>query len=264
MSIGHPSDLAGMRRAGRLVAETIAAMRAAVRPGVTTAALDAIAGGVLGRAGGRSAPKLVYRFPGVTCISVNDEAVHGVPGRRVLREGDSRDPGRDGGARRLHGRRGRHGARRTRVGRSRQPRGRRGRRVPHRDRRGRAGHAPAGCWPRDRGACRARGLQGAPRAVRPRHRPDDSRSAERRELRRPASDGAADRGTRSSRSSPSSRRAPDARDPREATGRSGARTAASRPITNTQSSSAPAAARFSPRSPLERSVPRLTPVSPRR
>ena len=88
MSIAHPSDLAGMRRAGRLVAETIAAMRAAVRPGVTTAALDAIAGGVLDRAGGRSAPKLVYRFPGVTCISVNDEAVHGVPGRRVLREGD--------------------------------------------------------------------------------------------------------------------------------------------------------------------------------
>ena len=69
-----------MRRAGRLVAETIAAMRAAVRPGVTTTALDAIAGGVLDRAGGRSAPKLVYRFPGVTCISVNDEAVHGVPG----------------------------------------------------------------------------------------------------------------------------------------------------------------------------------------
>lgn len=88
MSIGHPSDLAGMRRAGRLVAETIAAMRAAVRPGVTTASLDAIAGGVLERAGGRSAPKLVYRFPGVTCISVNDEAVHGVPGRRILREGD--------------------------------------------------------------------------------------------------------------------------------------------------------------------------------
>jgi methionyl aminopeptidase len=88
MSIEHPSDLAGMRRAGRLVAETITAMRAAVRPGVTTAALDAIAGGVLDRAGGRSAPKLVYRFPGVTCISVNDEAVHGVPGRRVLREGD--------------------------------------------------------------------------------------------------------------------------------------------------------------------------------
>jgi methionyl aminopeptidase len=88
MSIEHPSDLAGMRRAGRLVAETIAAMRAAVRPGVTTAALDAIAGGVLKRAGGRSAPKLVYRFPGVTCISVNDEAVHGVPGARVLREGD--------------------------------------------------------------------------------------------------------------------------------------------------------------------------------
>jgi methionyl aminopeptidase len=88
MSIEHPEDLQGMRRAGRLVAETIAAMRVAVRSGVTTAALDAIGASVIEQAGGRSAPKLVYRFPGVTCISVNDEAVHGVPGPRILRDGD--------------------------------------------------------------------------------------------------------------------------------------------------------------------------------
>lgn len=88
MSIDHPDDLAGMRRAGRVVAEAIAAMRAAVRPGVTTQAIDDVAAAVFARHGARSAPQLVYKFPGATCISVNDEAVHGVPGARVLVEGD--------------------------------------------------------------------------------------------------------------------------------------------------------------------------------
>src|SRR5690349_1581629 len=62
-------------------------MRRAVRPGVTTAELDAVAAGVFARAGARSGPQLDYSFPGVTCISVNDEAVHGIPGPRRLREG---------------------------------------------------------------------------------------------------------------------------------------------------------------------------------
>jgi methionyl aminopeptidase len=63
-------------------------MRRAVRPGVTTAELDAIAAREFARAGARSGPQLDYGFPGVTCISVNDEAVHGIPGRRRLRRGD--------------------------------------------------------------------------------------------------------------------------------------------------------------------------------
>jgi methionyl aminopeptidase len=63
-------------------------MRRAVRPGVTTAELDAIAAREFARAGARSGPQLDYDFPGVTCISVNDEAVHGIPGRRRLRRGD--------------------------------------------------------------------------------------------------------------------------------------------------------------------------------
>ena len=63
-------------------------MRRSVRPGVTTAELDAIAGDVFERAGARSGPQLDYDFPGVTCISVNDEAVHGIPGKRKLRGGD--------------------------------------------------------------------------------------------------------------------------------------------------------------------------------
>jgi methionyl aminopeptidase len=59
-----------------------------VRPGVTTAELDACAAQVFARHGARSAPALVYGFPGTICISVDDEAVHGIPGRRRLRAGE--------------------------------------------------------------------------------------------------------------------------------------------------------------------------------
>lgn len=77
-----------MRRAGRIVASALAAMRAAVAAGVTTAALDAIGESVLARHGARSAPRTVYGFPGCTCISLNDEIVHGIPGPRVIAPGD--------------------------------------------------------------------------------------------------------------------------------------------------------------------------------
>jgi methionyl aminopeptidase len=63
-------------------------MKGAVRVGITTAELDEIGAGIMRRHGARSAPGLVYGFPGVSCISVNDEAVHGIPGQRILREGD--------------------------------------------------------------------------------------------------------------------------------------------------------------------------------
>ncbi len=88
VSIETPEELAGLRATGRIVAEALRAMRRAVRPGLTTADLDAVAARILLRAGARSAPHLTYGFPGVTCISVNDEAVHGIPGPRRLREGD--------------------------------------------------------------------------------------------------------------------------------------------------------------------------------
>src|ERR1700759_722950 len=88
MSIDTPEELAAMRAAGKVVAEAMEAMRRSVRPGVTTGELDAIAGDLFRRAGARSGPQLDYDFPGVNCISVNDEAVHGIPGRRRLRRGD--------------------------------------------------------------------------------------------------------------------------------------------------------------------------------
>lgn len=88
MSIESRADLDGLRAAGRIVAKAIRAMRARVRPGVSTEELDRVGAGIFAAAGARSAPRLAYGFPGVNCISVNDEAVHGIPGPRQLRDGD--------------------------------------------------------------------------------------------------------------------------------------------------------------------------------
>lgn len=89
MTIDDIDDLVGLERAGAAVAAARDAMLAAVAAGVTTAELDAIGRDVLAAHGARSAPQLAYDFPGTTCISVNDEAAHGIPSpRRHLRDGD--------------------------------------------------------------------------------------------------------------------------------------------------------------------------------
>jgi methionyl aminopeptidase len=88
MSIKTAEELEALKRVGRVVALALREMRRATRPGVTTADLDAIGGAVFESHGARSAPSLVYQFPGVNCISLNDEAVHGIPGPRTLRDGD--------------------------------------------------------------------------------------------------------------------------------------------------------------------------------
>lgn len=88
MSIDNEKDLEALKRAGGVVAAAIRAMRDAVREGISTEELDDVAARVLDQHGARSAPKLVYDFPGTTCISVNEEAVHGIPGARRLEKGD--------------------------------------------------------------------------------------------------------------------------------------------------------------------------------
>ena len=88
MSIETEEELEGLRRAGHVVAVVLRELRRRVQPGVPTGELDALAGRVFARHGARSAPKLVYDAPSEIFISVNDEAVHGVPGRRRLRRGD--------------------------------------------------------------------------------------------------------------------------------------------------------------------------------
>src|SRR5579864_1510550 len=88
MSINGPEELEGMRAAGAVVRLVLEAMKAEVRPGVTTAELDEVGAGIMRRQGAQSAPALVYKFPGANCISLNDEAVHGIPSGRALQEGD--------------------------------------------------------------------------------------------------------------------------------------------------------------------------------
>jgi methionyl aminopeptidase len=84
-------QIATMRRAGAVVAAVLRVTGAAVRPGISTAELDALATDELARAGARS-NFLHYGnppYPAVICTSINDEIVHGIPSRkRILREGD--------------------------------------------------------------------------------------------------------------------------------------------------------------------------------
>jgi methionyl aminopeptidase len=88
MTVDHDDDLAGLRAAATAVAEARDAMLTAVAPGVPTAELDAVGRDVLAAHGARPAPPTVG-FPAATCISVNDEAAHGIPSRRrLLRDGD--------------------------------------------------------------------------------------------------------------------------------------------------------------------------------
>src|SRR3954452_6977397 len=86
----RPDEIAKMRKAGRVVAEMHAEIRAAIRPGVTTAELDQVGRDVIERRGARS-NFLNYGyppFPGVICTSPNDMIVHGIPGAYRLEEGD--------------------------------------------------------------------------------------------------------------------------------------------------------------------------------
>jgi methionyl aminopeptidase len=87
VSIDSPAELAALRAAGRVVAETIRELARRVRPGVTTLDLDDVAARIFAAAGARSGPRLDYDFPGTVCLSVDDEAVHGIPGPRRLRDG---------------------------------------------------------------------------------------------------------------------------------------------------------------------------------
>jgi methionyl aminopeptidase len=88
MSVESAYDLQALKRIGRIVAQTLQEMAAALKPGMTTRQLDAIGAARLKRHGARSAPSLCYDFPGATCISVNEEVAHGIPGERVVRPGD--------------------------------------------------------------------------------------------------------------------------------------------------------------------------------
>lgn len=81
-------DINGLKEIGKIVAEIRDELVQRTAPGITTKELDDIAGGLFEKAGAVSAPKGIYDFPGFTCISVNEEVAHGIPGKRVIQEGD--------------------------------------------------------------------------------------------------------------------------------------------------------------------------------
>jgi methionyl aminopeptidase len=83
-----PAELVRMGAACALVAEVLDELRALVAEGVTTADLDAHAEAAVKRAGGVPAFKGYHGFPATLCTSVNDEVIHGIPGRRALQSGD--------------------------------------------------------------------------------------------------------------------------------------------------------------------------------
>jgi methionyl aminopeptidase len=88
LEIKKPDQVRDMRRAGLVVGRTLERLRDAVRPGISTAELDAIAEDSIRSAGATPSFKGYHGFPASICASVNDEVVHGIPGERVLAEGD--------------------------------------------------------------------------------------------------------------------------------------------------------------------------------
>lgn len=88
MTIETEDDVVALKRVGRIVSTVLQEMLDAAEPGMTTRELDALGARLLDQQGARSAPQLTYDFPGATCISINEEAAHGIPGNRVIRAGD--------------------------------------------------------------------------------------------------------------------------------------------------------------------------------
>jgi len=88
MTIETERDIDCLKRVGQVVAAVLREMLRSIEVGMTTADLDDVGRTLLARHGARSAPQVMYKFPGATCISVNEEAAHGIPGPRVIRAGD--------------------------------------------------------------------------------------------------------------------------------------------------------------------------------
>lgn len=90
MSIVIKSDeeIARMRQAGRIVATVLEILKSKVKPGIKTEELDVIAAEEIKRRGGIPSFKGYHGYPANLCVSINDEIVHGIPGKRIVREGD--------------------------------------------------------------------------------------------------------------------------------------------------------------------------------
>ena len=88
ITIKSPQEINSMRRAGKVVGATLSVLQQAVRPGIRTRDLDAIADREIRKLGGKPAFKGYRGFPATICTSINEEIVHGIPGDRIINEGD--------------------------------------------------------------------------------------------------------------------------------------------------------------------------------
>ncbi|MBB6451144.1 methionyl aminopeptidase [Geomicrobium halophilum] len=88
MIVETDQDIQGLKDAGKVMADIRDELMNQAKPGATTIELDRIAGEMFKDAGAISAPISTYGFPGHTCISVNEEVAHGIPGKREIQEGD--------------------------------------------------------------------------------------------------------------------------------------------------------------------------------
>lgn len=88
IQVKRPQQLSRMREAGRIVAEALEVLKAAVEPGISTAELDKIAERQIRKHGAVPSFKHYRGFPATICVAVNEEVVHGIPGPRTLAEGD--------------------------------------------------------------------------------------------------------------------------------------------------------------------------------
>ncbi|MDQ0113936.1 type I methionyl aminopeptidase [Paenibacillus harenae] len=88
MTVDSQKDIDGLKEIGRIVAITLNEMKRQTEAGITTRELDELGGKLLKSHGAFSAPKKAFHFPGHTCISVNNEVAHGIPGSRIIEPGD--------------------------------------------------------------------------------------------------------------------------------------------------------------------------------
>src|SRR4030042_395334 len=88
IEIKSEKEIAVMRQAGRIVAEILKILTDHIKPGMKTKELDIIAGRELKRLGAESSFKGYRGYPATVCVSINDEIVHGIPGDRVMKDGD--------------------------------------------------------------------------------------------------------------------------------------------------------------------------------
>lgn len=86
--IKSPTEISIMRQAGKIVAIVLDTLKREIKPGITTGKLDALAAKIIKGNGGEASFKGYRGFPASICTSVNEEIVHGIPGKRVLKEGD--------------------------------------------------------------------------------------------------------------------------------------------------------------------------------